>query len=428
VLGISVDITEHRRMAEHLQRVQRMESLGTFSGGIAHDFNNLLTVIKGYSYLALNDPEIHPKVRESVDEINKAAGRASALIERLLAFSRQQIRQPRVVSLNEIASSLQKMLGRLIGEDVEIQLRLCPDLGPVKADRGQIEQVLMNLAANARDAMPSGGTLIVETCNVNVNRSSVGPDLNVPPGAYALLAVSDNGHGMDVRTRARIFEPFFTTKPPGKGTGLGLATVYGIVEQSGGHVCVQSEQGMGTTFRIYLPRVNEPVESLAQSATLVALQQGHQTILLVDDDVQLRELTRTILAGSGYTVLAAESGEEAERIAELHRGSLDLLLTDVVMPRTSGCEVARRICRERPETRVLYMSGYPGDAIAHHGLLDAGISFLQKPFAPHRLVEKVREVLNAPVNARAESSSPSSMNIGLSPDGLETAQSEGHGA
>jgi two-component system, cell cycle sensor histidine kinase and response regulator CckA len=398
VLGISVDITERRRMEQHLQKSQRMESIGTFSGGIAHDFNNLLTVIKGYSYLAHADAESHPAVRDSVDQITKATARASSLVDQLLAFSRRQVLQPRVINLNDIVANLRKMLDRLIGEDVEIQTQLAADLGSVKADPGQVEQVLMNLAANSRDAMPAGGRLSVETGNVNLNRSSMGPDFNVPPGSYVRLIVTDTGVGMDAETQARIFEPFFTTKPPGKGTGLGLATVYGIVKQSGGHIGVDSRPGRGTTFRIYLPRIHWPVEEAAPVVSNGVCQRGHQTVLVVDDDLQLRQLTHRVLTSSGFTVLEASCGEQAEQLSRIHGGAIDLLLTDVVMPGGSGHEVASRICRERGETRVLYMSGYPDDTVAHHGVINAGISFLQKPFSPDRLVEKVKEVLHAPTS------------------------------
>jgi CheY-like chemotaxis protein len=299
-----------------------------------------------------------------------------------------------VIGLNETVSQLRKMLDRLIGEDVRVQTQLAADLGPVKADPGQIEQVLMNLAANARDAMPSGGTLTLETSNVNLNRSNCGPDLHVPPGAYVCLTVSDTGIGMDARTRARIFEPFFTTKPAGRGTGLGLATVYGIIQQSGGYLSVKSEPGAGAAFRIYLPRVNEPVEHLTQVTMPPAPPHGgHQTILVVDDDCQVRQLAKKVLTTSGFNVLEAEGREQAERLAALHHGAIDVLLTDVVMPGCSGREIARHICGNGSKTRVLYMSGYPNDAIAHHGMLNQEISLLQKPFSPARLVEKVREVL-----------------------------------
>jgi PAS domain S-box-containing protein len=396
VLGISLDVTERRAIEEQLRRAQRMESIGTFSGGIAHDFNNLLTVIKGYSQLALSRPEEQEQNQEYFNQINHAAGRASSLISQLLAFSRQQILQPRVINLNDIVTSMQVMLQRLIGEDVEIYARLCHELGPVKADPGQIEQVLMNLAANARDAMPAGGKLILETSNVDLEAGHTGSHFKVPPGSYALLAVSDTGIGMDAQTQARIFEPFFTTKPQGKGTGLGLATVYGIVRQSGGYIWVHSAPGMGTIFRIYLPRVADPAEPLAPGPRLVIPKGGNQTILLVDDDVQLRRFVVTVLSKSGFTVLEAGNGEEAQRVAANYRGPIHLLLTDVVLPGSSGSEIAQRICGRRGETQLLYMSGYAGDTIVSRGVLESGLCFLQKPFTPDLLLEKVREVLHAP--------------------------------
>jgi PAS domain S-box-containing protein len=394
VVGISVDITARRRMEEHLQRSQRMESIGTFSSGIAHDFNNLLTVVKGYSYLAHAQADGNPFIRESVDQINKATARASGLIDQLLAFSRQKILQPHVINLNDTISHLRKMLDRLIGEDVRIQTQLAADLGAVKADPCQIEQVLMNLAANARDAMPKGGTLSLETANVILKRKC-GSDIHVPSGDYVCLTVRDTGIGMDQRTRTRIFEPFFTTKPAGKGTGLGLSTVYGIVKQSGGYLDVDSEPEAGATFRIYLPRVNEPVECLTQITARPAPCGGHQTILVVDDDAQVRQLAKKVLTMSGFKVLEADGGEQAERLAALHEGAIDVLLTDVVMPGASGSDVARQICGAKSKTRVLFMSGYPNDIIAHHGMLNPEISLLQKPFSPAGLLEKVQEVLRA---------------------------------
>lgn len=398
VLGLSLDITQHRAVEEQLRRAQRMESIGTFSGGIAHDFNNLLTVIKGYSQLALIEPQEHlaPEVREYVDQIDKAANRASSLIVQLLAFSRRQILKPRVISLNDVVSSLQSMLPRLIGEDVEIETRLAADLGAVKADPGQIEQVLMNLAANARDAMPKGGKLTLETANVELPRGLAASGFTIPSDAYALMTVSDTGVGMDDQTQARVFEPYFTTKPPGKGTGLGLSTVYGIIKQSGGYILVSSEAGAGTSFKIYLPIVHEPLEVARPASKLVPTRAGHQTILLVDDDRQLRRLAQTVLVKSGFTVMEAENAEAAWRAAAGHRGPIHLLLADVVMAGPGGPEIARRISSERPEMRVLYMSGYTGDTTVRHGVLESGIAFLPKPFAPERLVEKVKEVLQAP--------------------------------
>jgi len=393
VLGISADITERRRMEEHLQKTQRMESIGTFSSGIAHDFNNLLTVIKGYSYLAHADAEGNPAVRESVEQINKATARTASLVEQLLAFTRQQVLQPRVINLNDTISHFRKMLDRLIGDDVRVQTDLAPFLCSVKADPGQIEQVMMNLATNARDAMPAGGTLTLETAKVNIDGSNCGSDFHIPPGSYVCLSITDTGIGMDAYTRSRIFEPFFTTKPTGKGTGLGLATVYGIIKQSGGYLSVESEPQSGATFRIYLPCVNEPVESLVQCAPMATPGAGHQTILVVDDDSQVRQLAKKVLTNSGFRVLEAEGGEQAERLASLHPGAIDMLLTDVVMPGASGRDIARNICRGGSTPRVIYMSGYPDQTIAHHGMLNQGISLLQKPFSPARLVEKVKEVL-----------------------------------
>jgi PAS domain S-box-containing protein len=396
VLGISLDVTERREIEEQLRHAQRMESIGTFSGGIAHDFNNLLTVIRGYSQLALSQPSEHQQNHEYIAQINTAAGRASSLVSQLLAFSRKQILQPRVLNLNDVVTDMQRMLARLIGEDIAIQARLGYDLGLVKADAGQIEQVLMNLAANARDAMPAGGQLVLETSNVDLADDHSNAHFKIPPGSYVLITVSDTGVGMDAQTQTRIFEPYFTTKPPGKGTGLGLATVYGIVRQSGGYIWVHSAPGMGTIFRIYLPRIAGAAEPLALRPRLVIPKGGRQTVLLVDDDQQVRRFAERVLSKSGFTVLEAESGDEAQRVASLHRGPIHLLLTDVVLPGTSGREIAQRICGNRGETQLLYMSGYAGDTIVERGVLEAGICFLQKPFTPDRLLEKVREMLGAP--------------------------------
>ena len=398
VLGISVDITERRHMEDQLRRSQRMESIGAFSGAIAHDFSNLLTVIKGYSQLTLNEIEQPGELRGNLEQIVKATDRAAALIRQLLAFSRQQVLQPRVISLNDVISHVQKMLHRLIGEHIEMAASFADDLWAVKADPGQIEQVVMNLAANARDAMPNGGTLTVETCNVVLEGACASSDLSLQPGEYVLLVVSDSGTGMDSQTQARIFEPFFTTKPT--GTGLGLATVYGIVKQSGGSINVESRQGSGTTFKIYLPRVHQPVEHRSDAPSIVHAVRNHETILLVEDDVQVRELATTALRKCGYTVLAARTPHEARTLTERHNGPIHLLLTDVIMPGTSGAEIARQIVDQRPETRVLYISGYSGDAILHHGVPHAGINFLQKPFTPGSLIERVRRVLESTVPAR----------------------------
>jgi PAS domain S-box-containing protein len=396
VLGISLDVTERRQIEERLRHAQRMESIGAFSGAIAHDFNNVLTVIRGYSQLAMSQPEEHRQNQDYLAQINVAAGRASTLVSQLLAFSRKQILQPRVLNLNDVIADMQGMLGRLIGEDVEIHARLAYDLGLVKADLGQIEQVLMNLAANARDAMPGGGKLLLETSDVVLADGHGDAPIKIPPGSYVLVTVSDTGVGMDAQTLPRIFEPFFTTKPQGKGTGLGLATVYGIVRQSGGYIGVHSAPGMGTIFRIYLPRTAGHVEPLAPRPRLVTPRGGNQTILLVDDDLQLRRFAERVLTKAGFTVLEAESGDEAQRIASSHRGPIHLLLTDVVLPGSSGREIAQRICGNRGETQLLYMSGYAGDTILQRGVLETGICFLQKPFTPDLLLEKVKEMLHAP--------------------------------
>jgi PAS domain S-box-containing protein len=393
VLGISVEITEHRRMEEQLRRSQRMESIGTFSGAIAHDFSNLLTVIKGYGQLTIGEVADKPELHGNLEQILKATDRAAALIRQLLAFSRQQVLQPRVICLNDVISHLQKMLQRLIGEDIQIATSFIPDLWAIKADPGQIEQVLMNLAANARDAMPKGGKLSFETQNLRVDDGYARSTVNMDPGEYVMLAVTDSGVGIDEKTQARIFEPFFTTKPA--GTGLGLATVYGIVKQSGGFIWVESSPGAGTTFKIYLPRVEQPVDYRMDPLTFPNLNQNHHTVLLVEDDDQVRELACKALQKAGYTVLNAGNAEEAQGLAARHEGPIHLLLTDVVLPGTYGGEMARRITQQRGETRVLYMSGYSGDAILYHGVPPAASNVLQKPFTPDFLLERVRKVLQS---------------------------------
>ena len=414
VLGISVDITERRLMEEQLRRAQRMESIGTFSGGIAHDFSNLLTVIKGYSQLMLADLGGQPGLRSNAEQIVKATERAASLTRQLLAFSRRQILHPRVVNLNDVIGNFQKMLHRLIGEDVEIVTHFASDLWAVKADPGQIEQVLMNLAANARDAMPTGGKLVLETANVDLGKYGPGQtEIRATglvaavaqhaekliaegkgcSGRYVMFAVSDTGTGMDAPTQSRIFEPFFTTKPVGKGTGLGLSTVYGIVKQSGGYIWVYSEPGAGTTFKIYLPRVDEPLEYVPESRPVTVSRETHETILLVEDDAQLRELTEGVLKNAGYSVLSAGDAAEAESKLATHPAPPHLLLTDLVLPGTGGREIARRICEKYPDMRVLYISGYAAEATEHHGELDATINLLQKPFTPDGLIDRVKETL-----------------------------------
>jgi PAS domain S-box-containing protein len=392
LIGVSLDITDRRKLEDQLRQTQKMEAIGTLSGGIAHDFNNLLTVIKGYTGLVLNaTPDA--ATRALVAHIDEAADRAAALTSQLLAYSRRQVLQPRVFNLNTLVLNLDKLLQRLIGEDVTLKSVTDPDLGSIKADPGQIEQVIMNLAVNARDAMPTGGSLTIETANLNLDENYGRTHEGVRPGAYVLLAVSDTGSGMDAATRSHIFEPFFTTKGIGRGTGLGLSMAYGIVKQSGGSIEVYSEPGHGSTFKIYLPRVEEPVEALPRKSADTA-SRGSETILLVEDDEQVRDLARDILINCGYTVLAADSAPAVAALCESHRGTIDLLLTDVVMPGVGGREIANQVTARRAGTRVLYMSGYTPNAIVHHGVLDSGTFFIQKPFTPASLAAKVREVLN----------------------------------
>ena len=400
--GIIVDITERKQFEAQLQQARRMEAVGRLAGGIAHDFNNLLTIIKGYTELALMRAKGLPELRADVERIEDASERASGLVRQLLAFSRRQVLQPKVLDLNSIVIGLDKLLRRLMDEDIEMLTVADQPVGAIKADPGQIEQVIMNLVVNARDAMPDGGRLIVETANVELDASYARDHATVRPGRYVMLAVSDTGTGMSAETVAHIFEPFYTTKESGRGTGLGLSTVYGIVKQSGGYVWVYSELGRGTTFKVYLPRVDEAVEALpvAKPTPQERVKMGTETVLLVEDEPDLRELTRTVLAAKGYTVVEARNAEEAERLVESNGAKIHLLLTDVIMPGISGRELAKRILARQPSMRVLYMSGYTYNVIAQGGTLERGVSFLQKPFTPSALVEKVRDVLDAVVPAR----------------------------
>ena len=397
--GIIVDITERKLLENQLQQSRRMEAVGRLAGGIAHDFNNLLTIVKGYAELALQRTGVQPELRADVQQIENAAERASNLIRQLLAFSRRQVLQPKIIDLNAIVLGLDKLLGRLMGEHIEMVTRCAANVGHVKADPAQIEQVIMNLVVNARDAMPKGGRLTVETVNVDLDSTYARDHVTVKPGPYVMLAVSDSGIGMSPETVAHIFEPFYSTKESGQGTGLGLSTVYGIVKQSGGYIWVYSEPGKGTTFKVYLPRVAELVESKPPAAEIPAAGRGSETILLVEDEEAVRELASRILSAKGYSVVAAKSTREAEEFAEKHRGEIHLLLTDIIMPGTSGRELARRITRRHPRTRVLYMSGYTDNVLAQGGVLEAGLSFLQKPFTPGALAQKVRDVLDSPVHA-----------------------------
>ena len=395
ILGIVRDITDRLRLEEQLRQAQKMEAVGRLAGGVAHDFNNLLTAISSYSELLLADFAPGDPRRADVEEIRKATDRAAALTRQLLAFSRRQVLQPKVVDLNAVIVGAEKLLRRLIGEDIALVTRLDPALGAVKADAGQLEQVIMNLAVNARDAMRTGGTLTLETENVVIAATTLATEERiVAPGRYVLLRVRDTGTGMDAETRRHLFEPFFTTRDKGKGTGLGLATVYGIVKQSGGFIWVDSEPGRGARFRIYLPRVDEvapPAEPRTAGAEPAA---GTETILLVEDEDAVRAVARESLRRRGYQVLEASNAEAALEAAARFAGHIGLLLTDVVMPGLSGRALADRLAAQRPGTRVLYMSGYTDDAIVQHGVLEPGLSFLQKPFTPDVLAQKVCEALD----------------------------------
>jgi two-component system cell cycle sensor histidine kinase/response regulator CckA len=398
--GILEDITERKQLEEQLRQSQKMEAVGRLAGGVAHDFNNLLTIISGYSDLLLDTLPGQERSRAHVEEIRKAGTRAATLTRQLLAFSRSQVLAPQVLDLNAVVTNVDKMLRRLIGEDVDLVAILGEKLGSVRADPGQIEQVIMNLAVNARDAMPQGGKLTIETSNASLDAAYARTHATVVPGEYVMLAVSDTGIGMDAHTQAHIFEPFFTTKEKGKGTGLGLATVYGIIKQSGGYIWVYSEPGMGATFKIYLPRVEKSSPEAGGGKAAESPAKGHETILLVEDEPALRAMVRSVLESKGYKVLEARHGEDALVVTELHRGPIDLLLTDVVMPGMSGRELAEHLVSANPKTKVLYMSGYTDDAIVHHGVLGSDMAFLQKPFSPDSVVRKVREVLDAPPHAR----------------------------
>jgi PAS domain S-box-containing protein len=391
------DVTEHRGLEQQLRQAQKMEAVGRLAGGIAHDFNNLLMVISGYCEFLLERIGPDPAVRGPAQEIAKAAKRATSLTVQLLAFSRKQMLAPKLLDLNAVVTENLKLLTRLIGEDIDLVMIPGGELGLVKADPGQIEQVIMNLAVNARDAMPRGGNLVIETGNVRLDENYARSHAGVEPGDYVMIAVSDTGLGMDTETQTHIFEPFFTTKGT-KGTGLGLSTVYGIVKQSGGYIWVNSEPNRGTTFKVYLPHVSAAGEAVAPQppATVVEFAPGQETILLVEDEATVRELTQQFLQAQGYTVFEAADPNIALQISRAHSGPIHLLLTDVIMPGMNGRELAQRITASRGETRVLYMSGYTENAIGHNGTLDAGINLLQKPFTLPALRARVRQVLGTP--------------------------------
>ncbi len=395
ILGIGRDVTERLGLEQQLRQAQKMEAVGRLAGGIAHDFNNILTAITGHADLLLEDLGHHDPRRADVDEIRRSADRAAGLTRQLLAFSRQQVLQPKVVDLNALVLDMDKLLRRLIGEDVELATVLDPTLGHVTADPGQLEQVIVNLAVNARDAMPQGGKLTLETRNIDLDASYTLEHSLVKPGPYVQLTVSDSGIGMDEETQAHAFEPFFTTKPRGQGTGLGLAMVYGTVKQSGGFIWVYSEPGHGATFKIYLPRVDAPVEAAAPPVPVERPPRGSETVLLAEDEPAVRTIARQALERQGYNVLAAPSGADALALAAQHGATIHLLLTDVVMPGMSGRDLADRLTAQRPGIRVLYISGYTDNAIVRHGMLEPGLAYLQKPFRPDALVRKVRDVLDA---------------------------------
>ena len=392
-VGISLNVTERHTLEEQYQQAQKMEAMGRLAGGVAHDFNNLLTVILGFCELLLAGLTPDDPRQADVTEIQKAGARAAGLTRQLLAFSRKEIIQPTLLDLNAIVADIRVMLARLIGEDVAIVLRLGAALAPVKADRGQVEQILLNLAVNARDAMPKGGTLTIATANVELDEHDAKTHGAVKPGPYVVLTVTDTGTGMTPEVQARLFEPFFTTKELGKGTGLGLATVHGIVARSGGSVTVNSEVGSGTSFMVYLPRADAAEPVVAAPALVDRGRAGGQTVLVVEDADGLRELTKRLLERQGYTVLLAANAEEARHLFDEHP-SVDLLLTDVVMPGASGPELVKELVEQRPTLKVIYMSGYTDEAIVHHGVLDPGIVFLHKPFSSESLGQKIREVID----------------------------------
>jgi PAS domain S-box-containing protein len=396
MLGVATEITERKRLEEQLRQSQKIEAIGQLAGGVAHDFNNILTAIVGYTDLLAAEFGGNERQLEDLEEIRKAARRAAALTRQLLAFSRKQVLEPRIIDLNSVVLNLDKMLRSLISENIDLKTDLATNLAAARADPNQIEQVIMNLAINARDAMPEGGTLTIETSNTTLDHAYAAQHVSVVPGDYVMLAVTDTGSGMDESTKARIFEPFFTTKPAGRGTGLGLSTVYGIVKQSGGNIWLYSEPGKGSTFKIYLPAIEALPQDIGKAAPVEASQRGGGTILVVEDDEQLRRLTHRALAGRGYTVLEADRGSTALDIARRHKGTIDLLLTDVIMPDTNGRKLADTIRAARPGLRVLYMSGYPDGAIGNHGMLEPGVAYLAKPFTTEAIIRKVREVLEAP--------------------------------
>jgi two-component system, cell cycle sensor histidine kinase and response regulator CckA len=395
VLARHTDVTDQRKLEGRLRQAQKLQAIGQLAGGVAHDFNNLLTVIQGYTEMLMSNWQLDPGARELVAEVYRAGERAAGLTRQLLAFSRRQVLAPRTLDLNVLVREMEKMLSRLIGADINLASSLDSELGHVRADPGQVEQVVMNLAVNARDAMPRGGRLTIETRNVDLDLNYVREHPEVKSGRYVMLAVTDTGVGMDAATKARIFEPFFTTKEPGKGTGLGLATVHGIVQQSGGHIDIYSELGRGTSIKVYFPRLRDDAVRSTGSGVIQPVPRGSESILLVEDDDSIRSLARVALQSYGYTILEAADGQQGIEIGRDLSQTIHLLITDVILPKTGGREVVEAISAARPSLRVLYVSGYTNDAIVRHGVLESNVAFLQKPFTPTSLARKVREVLDA---------------------------------
>ncbi len=396
IMAIITDITDRKNLEYQFRQAQKMEAIGRLAGGIAHDFNNILTAIFAFGGLLLNRTGQDDPRRAGLEQIKKAAEQAALLTQQLLAFSRQQVLEPKVLDLNALVGEMEKMLRRIIGDDIELMTVLNPKLGHIEADRSQVEQVVVNLVVNARDAMPQGGNITIETDNAELDESYARQYAYVTPGPYVMLAVSDTGIGMDEETQSHIFEPFFTTKEPGKGTGLGLSTVYGIVKQSGGYIWVRSEPGDGTSFKVYFPLTKEAPQPADQPATSQRNFKGSEVILLVEDNEMVRDPTREILEESGYTVLPGENAQQALRICSTYKGRISLVITDVIMPGMSGRDLVKKLASLKPEMKVLYMSGYTEETISHHGVLDSGIAFLRKPFLPDTLLLKVREVLGSP--------------------------------
>jgi two-component system, cell cycle sensor histidine kinase and response regulator CckA len=395
IVGVLRDMTEYKRLEAQFIQAQKMEAIGLLAGGVAHDFNNLLNVIKGYSELILDDLDPNNPIREDLEQIRDAGQRAAVLTSQLLAFGRKQILQPEILDLNTVIVQMSSMLRRLIGEDIELNSVMQPDLELINADPGKIEQIIMNLVVNARDAMPQGGKLTIETANVSFEDDYVSERPVAKKGPYVMMAISDNGMGMDAATQAHLFEPFFTTKEKGKGTGLGLSTIYGIVKQSEGYIWVYSEPGKGTTFKVYFPRSKGEISKSETEVKLDSGFQGSETVLVVEDESSVRSLISRILRDRGYNVMEAENGEEALRINRAFAGEIHLVLTDAIMPGLNGKELVSQIELARPDVKSLYVSGYADNAIVHHGILDSNISFLQKPFSADGLAQKVRKVLDS---------------------------------